>query len=44
MLHFIHSAMRYFDRLDQHQWVLVFIVMVLFGAYCMRGFGSRSNY
>jgi len=44
MSHYFNALLRYFDRLDHHQWMLVLIGIVLFGLFCMRGFGSRSKY
>ena len=31
-------------NLDFHQYALLVIVIVAFGFYCLRGFGSRHNY
>jgi len=36
--------MRYVDRLDTQEWTLVFVVVILVGFFCLRGFGSRANY
>lgn len=33
-----------FVNLDFQQYVLLVIVIVAFGFYCLRGFGSRHNY
>ncbi len=32
------------EHLSLHQFVLLAVIIVLFGIFCMRGFGSRSNY
>jgi hypothetical protein len=32
------------EHLDFQQFALLVIVIVAFGFYCLRGFGSRSNY
>jgi len=32
------------DHLSLQQFVLLAVIIVLFGIFCMRGFGSRSNY
>jgi hypothetical protein len=32
------------NRFDAQDWLLVFVGAVLIGVFCMRGFGSRSNY
>lgn len=29
---------------DHQEWLLAFFVVVVFGCWCLRGFGSRSNY
>jgi hypothetical protein len=44
LMHYIHSLMRYFDRLNHHQWIWVLVGVVLLGLFCMRGFGSRKTY
>ena len=38
------KAMRIIENLDNHEWALVLLVVVVIGCLCMRGFGSRSNY
>ena len=30
--------------LDRQEWIVLFVVAVLIGGYCMRGFGSRTKY
>jgi hypothetical protein len=44
----IHSLCRtVFTRLEHlnfQQFALLAVVIVAFGFYCLRGFGSRSNY
>jgi predicted transporter len=32
------------EHLSLQQFVLLAVIIVLFGIFCMRGFGSRSNY
>lgn len=44
MWHYYRMAMRHVEHLDTQDWLLVFIVAVAIGAFCMRGFGSRSHY
>lgn len=44
MGHYYRVAMRYIEHLDVQEWLLVFIVAVGIGVFCMRGFGSRSKY
>jgi len=38
------SFMNWFTRLDREEIFLVLVGVMLFGFFCMRGFGSRSNY
>lgn len=44
MYRIYHSLMVTVDHFDLQDWLLVFTVVVLIGVFCMRGFGSRSNY
>ena len=42
-----HYYRTLFDRLENlnfHQMGLLVVAIVAFGFYCLRGFGSRSNY
>ena len=32
------------DRMGIQEWTLVLISAIVIGFYCLRGFGSRSNY
>jgi hypothetical protein len=32
------------EQLDFQQYALLVVVIVVFGFYCLRGFGSRHNY
>jgi hypothetical protein len=41
---FYQSLFTRIERLDFQQFALLVIVIVVFGFYCLRGFGSRSNY
>lgn len=41
---FGRSLLTRVERLDFQQYALLVIVIVAFGFYCLRGFGSRSNY
>jgi hypothetical protein len=34
----------YLENLDFHQVVVFVIVIVVFGCFCLKGFGSRSKY
>ena len=44
MSYYFNMMLRYLDRFNEHQWIWLLFAIVLFGLYCMRGFGSRSNY
>ena len=44
MGHFYREVMQFIQHMDAQQWVLALLAMVLVGLFCMRGFGSRSNY
>ena len=37
LLHFV-------DRMGVQEWVLVLAAMIAVGFFCLRGFGSRSQY
>jgi hypothetical protein len=37
-------AMRWFETLDRQDWFLLLCGAVVLGFFCLRGFGSRSNY
>ncbi len=37
-------TMQSIDQLNRNEWLAVLIVVTIMGAFCMRGFGSRSNY
>ena len=39
-----YSLMRVVAGLSPYDWLAVMIVVVLLGFFCMRGFGSRSDY
>lgn len=44
MWHFYHSVSRSINQFDMQDWLFVFLLVVLLGTFCMRGYGSRSNY
>jgi hypothetical protein len=48
MMHFLYEfynqMLRYGNRLSPQQWVMLLVVMFVLGIFCLRGFGSRSNY
>jgi len=35
---------RFCCSLSRHEWIAVFVVALVIGYLCMRGFGSRANY
>ena len=37
-------ALNYTGKLDRQQWIIVFLVCLVAGFICTRGFGSRTNY
>jgi hypothetical protein len=39
-----HSIAYRLEHLDYQQLALLTFVLVVFGFWCMRGFGSRTNY
>ena len=38
------GAVNFVYHLDRQEWLLVLCGVVIIGAFCLRGFGSRSNY
>ena len=38
------DAMQLAVRMDVHEWALVLIGVIVVGFFCLRGFGSRSDY
>jgi hypothetical protein len=40
----MHEVVRFADRLNPQQWLAVLLVVIIVGLYCLRGFGSRSQY
>ena len=44
MWRFYNSVMYRIGMFDLQDWLFVFVIVVLLGFFCMRGFGSRSNY
>jgi len=40
----IRWALHATHGLDRSQWFLVLLGVLLLGFFCLRGFGSRSNY
>jgi hypothetical protein len=39
-----NGAMQWINHLDRNAWLLVLCGVLAIGAFCLRGFGSRSNY
>jgi hypothetical protein len=39
-----NGALHFIYGLDRQAWLLVLCGVVIIGAFCLRGFGSRSNY
>lgn len=39
-----HSTMQWVLSLDRQEWLIVLLVVTVLGFFCMRGYGSRSNY
>ena len=44
MGHFAREIMHGIDRMGTQQWVLALVALVVTGIFCLRGFGSRSEY
>ncbi len=40
----VYSVLRYLEGLSLREWLWVLIGVVIVGAICLRGFGSRSTY
>jgi hypothetical protein len=41
MGHFYRDIVRYVERMGPHEWFWVLAAMVIVGAICLRGYGSR---
>ena len=44
MGHLFRDLLRYADRLGTQEWALLLIGVIVVGLFCLRGFGSRSDY
>jgi O-antigen/teichoic acid export membrane protein len=44
MQSYFREILRFIDRMGPTEWVLVLGVVIVIGFFCMKGFGSRSNY
>ncbi|MGD9724094.1 MAG: hypothetical protein AB7O59_22765 [Pirellulales bacterium] len=42
--HFYRTVLQRLENLDFHQVALLVLIIVGFGFYCLRGFGSRHDY
>ena len=40
----VRTGMNCFKQLGPQGWFLCFVIVMVGGALCMRGYGSRSNY
>ena len=38
------AASAWLSGLDRHSWLMLLMVVMLFGFLCMRGYGSRTDY
>jgi len=41
---FCREVMRFIEGMDAQDWLLALLAVVVVGVFCMRGFGSRSDY
>lgn len=41
---FFQGASRCLDHMTPTQWFVALVVVLVVGGFCLRGFGSRSNY
>ena len=41
---FSREVMRFIEGMDAQDWLLALLAVVVVGLFCMRGFGSRSDY
>jgi hypothetical protein len=44
MWHFYQEAVRLITRMNTEEYMLVLVVSIAVGFFCLRGFGSRSHY
>jgi hypothetical protein len=40
----ISKAQQSLPHMDREHWIAVFVIAVIVGCFCMRGFGSRTGY
>lgn len=44
MVHYYKDLVRYVEHMGPEQWFFVLAAVIIVGALCLRGFGSRSGY
>ena len=44
MSRLLDTYMRYIYQMGAWEWFTVLIAVLIMGMFCMRGFGSRTNY
>jgi hypothetical protein len=44
MSRYLDSYLRLISRMDEWEWFIVLLAVLCMGIFCMRGFGSRTNY
>lgn len=44
VLEWCDGTLDYLSQLDVKEWLILFAAMIVVGAICMRGFGSRHQY
>jgi hypothetical protein len=44
MYQLCHNVMHFLENMNTQEWLLLLGGAILVGAFCLRGFGSRSNY
>jgi hypothetical protein len=43
MERFEYELMRWIDNLQPHEWIMILAGVIVVGAVCMKGLGSRPN-
>jgi len=41
---FCREVIRFIEHMDMQEWLLALLGVIAVGFFCMRGFGSRSQY
>jgi hypothetical protein len=44
MQRYLDYSMRYLNHLGTWEWFVVLVAVLVLGLFCMRGFGSRTDY